>query len=615
MSRGIPVNAIPIGSTSQFIYEDGVLCFLRDDNIQIVDIVGSKSPMTLAFSDILGKFHQSYDEPDISLVHYSQSILSFAFYDRSASNDFLSIFHIDFDKQSAKRLANIPIEESTKKMFVRNTSDYLYYGMHSLARNYDCHEWVLQGIALNRDKPFPPEAQSKRENATPYESELIQLKGFTSAEIGSTVAFEIHDGYFWAVTNGDDIDVIEVDWTSMYRCSRFPIHDPRKENVSPNEHIFRRQHIWGPINDSWTNLSLQVDEKTNKLMAVEALMEWLEGQSLQRRSFYVSEVKFLERTYQDEVPPQGDLYARLATSRSRFRETPIRQMWQVHQEEANILQASTSEHKSKIKSFIPAHTKFKTYNLSAKTFIDLVDDANCCPWQAKVDRRKSCLRLRTGSRSISALLNASEKTLDDRKLIQHDSDHSDRDNSNELPVVMESDVFDPFETDPYVYTPVSFWPAPSPTSDEAAVNHKIMNPDFEHNRSECMHGVDVDGVADERTIVYLVRDAPAMRTNPIPINGKLVVLLFDRDAGILKKLAKNGGSYLSRESTPTSSSRSLPLGAASRKQRKREREPDEYQNFQRMPPMPEPGLAWLQKVLAEPIEEMELDFNDKEWRF
>jgi hypothetical protein len=616
ISRGIPINAISLGSTSQFIYEDGVLCFLRDDNIEILDIVGSKNQMTLSFSDILGNYQKS-DENDISLAHYSQSILSIIFRDLSTTNDYLFIFHIDFNKRKTTRLANLPIEESTRKIFVRNTRDFLYYGMHSRARNDECHEWVLQGIALNKDKPFPAEARSKRDGATHYESELIELKGFTSAEIGSTVAFQIHDGYFWAVTNGDDIDVIEVDWTSSYRCAKFPIDDPRKENIRPNPHLFRRQHKWGPINDSWTNLTLQVDERTNKLMAVEALMEWLEGQNLQRRSFYISEVLFSENDERPEAPPLGDLYAPLATSRSRYQESPVRQMWQVHQEEANLYQMSKSGDDSKVKSFIPAHTKFKTYNLAANTFIDLVDDAKCCPWELRPDKRKSCLRLRSGSRKLRKFQPASKDTLRARKRMREEReecDDSDYHISNKYPVVMESDKFDPKENSPYSYSPINFWPLPAPTSDKATIAHNTMNPDFENNRSECLHGVHVDGVADERTIVYLVRDALDMRTSPIPINGKLVVLSFDRDTGICKRLAKNGCIPRSRESTPSSSIWSPTLSSA-RKSRKRWREDDEFQNFERMPPMPEPGLAILNSLLSDEIENMDLNLSDEEWGF
>jgi hypothetical protein len=118
---------------------------------------------------------------------------------------------------------------------------------------------------------------------------------------------------------------------------------------------------------------------------------------------------------------------------------------------------------------------------------------------------------------------------------------------------MESDVFDPCKKSPYIYSPVSFWPAPVPTSDKAAAARKTMNPDFEHNRSECMHGAHVDGVADDRMIVYLVRDALAMITNPIPINSKLIFLSFNQDIGIRKRLAKSDSLRSSRESISSSS--------------------------------------------------------------
>ena len=112
----------------------------------------------------------------------------------------------------------------------------------------------MQGISLC-DVPFPPKARHERPERTEKESRSVYLTGFTGSRIGCEVAFRIHENSFYAVTNSDDADVIEVDFTSFYRCYKFPLDDLAVENVQKHR-LYRRQHEEGPLHDSWTNLTL-----------------------------------------------------------------------------------------------------------------------------------------------------------------------------------------------------------------------------------------------------------------------------------------------------------------------------------------------------------------------
>jgi hypothetical protein len=586
------------GPTCQFVYDDGVLCFLGEESIEIVDVIGSNRPMTVSLSRILGDFLACRDENELSLLHFSDSVLSVLFHDYDNNTNWLLIFHIDFSSRKTAQISLVLVEEDTRRIFVRNTRDFLFYGVYSE------DEWKIRGVSLNEARPFPKEALSNRDGATVRESTLISLKGFTSSELGSTVAFKIHDGYFWAIANGDDIDVIEVDWTSVYRCARFPLHDPRKENLELNDDLFRRQHNDGPINDNWTELSLQVDEKTNKLMAVEGRMEWLDSQSQQTRSFYITEIKFLDP--KDPVvtrnAPENDTFTRLATSRSRYQEAPIRQMCQVHPEAANMQQNRKSGIKFSDSLFIAVHTKFKTYNLSANTFIDLVDDHNCCSRTVVKHRsRKSCLRLRTGSRRLYSYQDIPEEILDARdKLDRKDEEERHR----QLPKVLEVDKFDPTAPSPYSYSPITLWPEPKHIN-----AHRKMNPD--EDGYSYLSGVHVMGAADERTLVYLVRDASAMRASHGPVYGKLVVLSFDRESGI-SKLAALTDEHKNSAATPSFSFGASVVNGVSQKSLKRAREHDDLENFTRMPSMLDSGNAIINSLL-EPIEQIVLDFSDPGW--
>ena len=59
-----------------------------------------------------------------------------------------------------------------------------------------------------------------------------------------------------------------------------------------NAAVCRWEHAKGPINDSWTDLSLQVNESTNHFIIVESRREWLNGASKQHRTFYTQNINF-----------------------------------------------------------------------------------------------------------------------------------------------------------------------------------------------------------------------------------------------------------------------------------------------------------------------------------
>ena len=78
----------------------------------------------------------------------------------------------------------------------------------------------------------------------------------------------------------------------FYYYIRFYLKQPFKNALEINARIYRRQHAEDPINDSWTNLSLQVDESTNHLVIVESRREWLDGASKQYGTFYTQNINF-----------------------------------------------------------------------------------------------------------------------------------------------------------------------------------------------------------------------------------------------------------------------------------------------------------------------------------
>ncbi|GME26335.1 hypothetical protein GTA08_BOTSDO01640 [Neofusicoccum parvum] len=452
-------------------------------------------------------------QPEISLLHYSDGIVSLHF-DYSETelcypgrDDDHWLIYVELGKFNPMTGAGVNVIKppaGASKLFVRNTANYLLYGTHTGLGAHGHHEWKIHSHSLaGDDQPAPN---------TP----ALQLDEFVGSDIGSTVAFEIHDGYFYAVSNQTSFVVEEVDWTSFYHCLRFPLDRPVKEALQVNTRVYRRQHAEGPINDSWTDLSLQADEKTNRLQIVEARREWRNGGSKQERTFYTREVTFpnrseirrrgddvngavadqdvdmqsasptsalatapsdatLEEDDGDEdddavgsassqVPllPADDLLVQTLSSGNNPHYAP---------EEERLPRSYHPERRhedglSNPTAFILARTKFRTYNLSCSAFFDLVEDDKCCPDVSAVGG-PPCLRLRIGARRRSPFLpvpsapdvcdDADEKGKGRASAVEEHGATVDLTQQQHLP---------PYE-DRFVYPPIGMWPPPGKATDAA----------------------------------------------------------------------------------------------------------------------------------------------------
>jgi hypothetical protein len=515
-ARGEPRIAAELGTASSFIFDQGVLCWITQGSryINVMDTWRNGTPVEIHVSEILGESMFDYDDNTFQLLNYSDGIISVLYEEDADAQQWLLIAEVPLDNNTfARALRSTPLQDSTM-LFVRNTAEFLYYGTHSYYGSHGNREWVLQGISLRNERPFPPRSQSIRAKGAAYESMKVHLTDFVGDQIGTTAAFVIHDGYFVAVTNTDDFDAVEVDWTSFYHCFKFPVHDPHKDNVRVNHGLFRRQHREGPMHDGWLTLNLQVDERTNELLIVETRKEWLMGKSNARRTAYVTKVEF-ELAQAGEIgaeavstgyrgaAPENDQFSIYVTSSSKWKLEEKRLHWQFHPEEFN-LRSSTGYSKS-AESPLLAHTKYQTYDVASKTFIDLVVDFSCCSHISKPSRRHGCLRLRTCSRQYRPpcdMRNMSPSDFSPQEWVKHPG--------------------------PFTYTPVSLWPPPAESSHYANNAHVLMSPEIDEfgpaRHSDNISGLDVNAASDERTLVLLIRASAS------DANGKLICLGFDSQA-------------------------------------------------------------------------------------
>ncbi|EON64093.1 hypothetical protein W97_03323 [Coniosporium apollinis CBS 100218] len=389
--------------------------------------------------------------------------------------------------------------------------------MHCGTGNHDYPEWKIRGGPLSRTRHYPP-------GATDF-NDFIQLDDFAGSDVGSTVVFEIHDGYFYALSNQTTFEAEEVDWTSFYHCVRFPLDRPESQAAETNKEIFRRQHAEGPINDSWTDLSLQADERTNDLMIVEARREWRDGGSEQHRTFYTRSIEFSSPSPRPLYPDDPLVCTIDSRNHPNWMPSEERRPRNVHPEYGERTAPSYGLAGDSAPSFMLSKTKLRAYNRSCSAFLDLVEDNSCCPSSAL-----SCLRLRVGSRRVAPLQPLTESEVKKGK-------QAVRSENMEL---MERFAADP--EDRFVHLPVTMWPSNLSAAAETERLHRILNA---HACSVQTYTGNAEfiGVVDERSLVYMARPAGSKYKQEL---APIVFVSFDPDSAL--SFARRHGSGLEADS-------------------------------------------------------------------
>jgi hypothetical protein len=490
-----------VGNGNEFLYSKETLCILLGYKIRVLDVYGLSEPLEIDLSNLIPGIKdassslESIPEPRISLLSFNEGVLVIHL-ERQArsSKDDLYVLKTNHDQPNDSRLMG-PIElDSSHNIFARNTAQWLYYGTYSGEGGSRHREWLIFGVRLDDPR-----------NQQPFFHPL-QLEEFYGTDVGSTIAFEIHDGYFYAVSNQTSFEVEEIDWTSFYICLRFPLDEPKRGKLEVNKKVYRRQHIEGPIHDSWTDLSLQFDERTNKPMIIESRREWQRSSSKQVRSFYISDFKWKLEALNSEAGtptsepdlPEDDIYTGVLDSSNRPNYAPEQERfnWNVHPEFAPDCHTT--------RSFILARTKFRAYNYSCSTFLDLVEDDRCCAASSTA----SCLRIRVGSRRMAPLdwaqSNASSSTASS--------------SSASPPSPPSNDVA-------YRNSPIRLWPARSELCPCSQRLHRIMNPPLPSG--PIAYTRSIIGICDGRCLVYMIRSGRSYSPGDTA-PGVIVVLNFSR---------------------------------------------------------------------------------------
>jgi hypothetical protein len=448
--------------------------------------------LTTIIRPILESAFTTFGSFTVSLMYYSDEILAVYVESESRPNTgYIFAISTVRVRTGGSRVITARQITASSKLFVRHTARYLYYGTHTGIGDDGHHKWEIFAISLDERYPL-----NKSERP-------LLLEDFHGTDIGSTVAFEIYNDHFYAVSNQGTFEVEEVDWTSFYHCIRFPLDNPISTAMLKDKRVYRRQHAQGPIHDSWTDLSLQLSESTNKVMILESRREWAQASSRQSRTFYTSKFHvnrkqssqpFSPSTGLHEPPllPEDDLFvdALDSSNKPNWMLTPLQYSWSRHPEFSSSTRAASST-----RSFILARTKFRAYSNSCSAFLDLVEDERCCTLHP------SCLRLRVGSRRETSL---NMPLLTKGKARAEDN----------------SPVFADNVT--YRNEPIRMWPPPASQCPCSARLHDILNPLGASPARTVM------GVLDERTLVYMVKPERSYGASDKDGLGSIVVVDFSR---------------------------------------------------------------------------------------
>ncbi|EUC35588.1 hypothetical protein COCCADRAFT_90432 [Bipolaris zeicola 26-R-13] len=497
LSTAYPFSARTWGNGNAFVYGQGILCVLESKTVHLSDLRSQSHDihidLTVFAGPILGPPFPVPGNFDVDLLNYADRILAVHLKKEGESDGgYIIALNMARNCPDDKRLVQMVRLPSSSKLFVRHTADFLYYGTHTGRGSDGHHKWEIGGVRLNNSIKIQDGAKR------------LVLDNFHGSDIGSTVAFEIHNGHFYAVSNQTTFEVEEIDYTSFYHVARFPLHSPLPASVERDERLYRRQHKQGPIHDSWTDLTLQSDESTNEMVIVESRREWAEASSRQSRTFYVTRLEFGSENdtmdISDELLlPEDDIYLPVidSSNRPQWKPTPDLFSWSQHPEFCGTDPAP--------RSFMLARTKFRAYSYACTTFMDLVEDQECCNDASK----PPCLRLRIGSRR--------ETGLDDNATVNR--------KGKAAAVYSTKPNFVDNQTH-YRQSPIRMWPPRASRCPCSQHLHNILNPAIPSSGASYTRSV--TGVLDEQRLVFMIKSGRSYGPSDNNTLGTVVIVDFAR---------------------------------------------------------------------------------------
>ncbi|KAK4241652.1 hypothetical protein C8A03DRAFT_41006 [Achaetomium macrosporum] len=377
-----PYLVAVVAFAEHWMYENGVLCYVRNHRLRILDLHHPGSHEIVV--DIGKLLREALEDSQprrkckFRLLYCAHNIVSCVYTQHKHSgsmqrNNWLVAFN-----PLEGRIVAVRQLVSTSMLFVRNNDQFLFYGTtYEGADGYE--RWLIGGFDITA-------GAGTAETANTWLG-LLNIPMVIGTDIGATVCFEIFGGYFYGVSNQGNFQDETGDWVSYYSCFRFPLtrHGFVDFKALPRERIWRRNHTEGPMDDRWTFLRIFEDESTGELKAIESRKEWLHGSISARRTYYTTPISFDDPTEnpgrRGSLEGTGPLIPAAKSGQGAVPQTRVRDPDMVHPGDDRFTFAVNLS-KCPIRSYHPP----------CQTFIDLVDDSD--PFNPEDQR----IRLRGGSR-------------------------------------------------------------------------------------------------------------------------------------------------------------------------------------------------------------------------
>ncbi|PYH48601.1 F-box domain protein [Aspergillus saccharolyticus JOP 1030-1] len=557
-----PYSASLLAYGSSFLYSGGALTYIYGEEIRILDVHGaSRTEQVLNLHRVLSRIIPSCDPEEdtihIRLLQYHDWNLAFTVEREDLSETWLVAVDMrpKLDCHKTGRLRFLTRLRDTRRLFVRLNSRYLYWGSHSML-SVDGHlQWVVECADLQTGRPT---------TRAP-----VVLDNFSGHDMAQTVCFGVYDDHLYAVSTMIGHEAEEIDWTSYYvwLCVS-PTEDTKQSTINFQ---WRRQHREGPVNDTWSDLSLRVDEATKQLMILECRREWINSGSENIRTYYMQSLPSpaeIKQSKQERIQagllrqhrcrlrnnsnsnsnsnsnnapprpavlPDEPLTRTLdSTNKPRYQPPQKRIRRHYHQE------YPPGTDLVKRRDFILARTKYRTYNLSSSTFVDLVTDSASPNHTSRIPTDQ--LRLRLTSRKRKSPIDTAGDEVEPGLLYPPDlhdvvdptaaADDNDNNNKKDQPQPI------PHSEERFESLGVHMWPP----DDAPAALTQLLSP------TKRIASSDVRAAADERSLVYSV-DAPDLGED-----GDQAILLINFDPLLrlpgLQRLDMRDGSVRSMKPPP-----------------------------------------------------------------
>ena len=465
ISSASPFLTAVVAYCQFWIYENGVLCYTRGCELRILDVHGSASQEMVIDTERL-------------LRTATQDFLpgsTFKFRPLFYSNDTVSGVFLFGGQRVCKWLVALnPIQnqivatialQSSSEIFVRNNDRYLVYGTYSGPRVDGFKRWVFFVVDIQ-------EGEKLVDN--------IRLSRIIGSDVGSTVYFDIIDGFFYGISNQTNFEAEERDWASYYHCFRFPLGPSGSHAIewAPEPQMWRRQQTEGPIDDGWTFLRIYKDDGSGKLKVMESRKEWLSGHSSATRTYYSQKILFsgdeedgAEDEYGERGRSVGSLYPVYDTMAAYTRKEVAPNPKAVPYRRAEDVQLGDDGSVSIM--FTPSKCFIRSYYPACQSFLDLVDDS------LSPSPEYQRLRIRVGSRCLREAKERRKRLYAGKQ--KHGDYYSLRHKIEDL----------------YEHKSVVFWPPDGPSTGDGLFQeklHKVLNPPG--------YVGNVRGAWDDRSLVY-----------------------------------------------------------------------------------------------------------------